>query len=657
MAANFSLKQHLKMSPNAKIKNLVPENLPDVPPEEEWKLGRIWFNIAIGKLQGVFLKLDTSTGLPIEPHVMEVRVVGADALGPTEDGQYWPDGLFDFTEQTKISDAMDDVNEALKDLAPPEPTLLRGDLEITQELRTGRISKGVGSSPDALRMTGIFEGIEIDYIINDSNVELSLPTDGLVVKGESQQQFGRADKGVITAIINDQPADEGIDLGLLYNEDARDYYDVAQGYAPPNYQPVVDESGVETRIEINPNKDNYKSESGVLIINNVARYNGFKKWQKGDGNVVYSATPGRHTIKVEHAGTFKSNDTVLSTNEMEVFVDPNTTAPTTVIKSFEVVSGNTKYVSGIPFYNDGVTFSLNFEASSVFSYTYWDKPISLSMEGTTLGLVEWKDSASNLNGKTIPNWDDKFELNSYIVEYSHPNTITDTITLVTKAGKPSTGWGPESSISRKLLFDTNAATGHSNPLKESFIDEEYRMQPLTVDMNSISSVENATTGTWNSDVVLQEGQAQQFMGSLMKAQSNYSEFLVNVDYTSLAAADQNYYRRFFTDSTKPNYNGILKVVTDGTIGIDFDIFVKLPEVTAWLDVKDTFDAVEFSEDYNTDGTACGVDLVKTNDGYELPWTVGTFSTANTGYGYVIKVVIKTSNFKIDEIEEISENWR
>jgi hypothetical protein len=37
--------------------------------------------------------------------------------------------------------------------------------------------------------------------------------------------------------------------------------------------------------------------------------------------------------------------------------------------------------------------------------------------------------------------------------------------------------------------------------------------------------------------------------------------------------------------------------------------------------------------------------------------MGTFSTYASGYGYIIKVVIKTNNFKIDEIEEISKNWR
>ena len=47
MSADFRVKQHLKMSPNAQIKNLVPENLSAIPPESEWKIGRIWFNTKI----------------------------------------------------------------------------------------------------------------------------------------------------------------------------------------------------------------------------------------------------------------------------------------------------------------------------------------------------------------------------------------------------------------------------------------------------------------------------------------------------------------------------------------------------------------------------------------------------------------------------------
>lgn len=84
MSADYRLQQHLKMSPNAQIKNLVPETLDDVPPETEWKLGRIWYNSSIGRFQSVFSKIDEGTGLPIDPVELEVQVLGEDGENLTK---------------------------------------------------------------------------------------------------------------------------------------------------------------------------------------------------------------------------------------------------------------------------------------------------------------------------------------------------------------------------------------------------------------------------------------------------------------------------------------------------------------------------------------------------------------------------------------------
>lgn len=661
MAADFRLKQHLKMSPNAQIKNLVPENLSEIPAEEDWKLGRIWFNNSIGKLQGVFLKLDNTTGLPVQPEEWEVRIVGADALGPTLDGSYWPDGLFDFTEQTKIADAMDDVNEALKDLAPAEATLLRGDLDLKQTTQSGRIARLAGS-PDSIRMTGTVEGASIDYIITTSDVEATLPTEGIIVKGTKQQQFGRADQGIIKAVFDGVDSDEGLNLYELFNEAGRDYFGIVQGFDPEVTQTTTNVNGLEIDVEANPNKDGYRSTSGALTINTVERYNDFKKWQRGTGTVNFTVSPGRHTFHVEHDGiisgshlnaeieteAFKTNDTV-------IFYDPNTTAPTTQILDFSIAGGDAKYVSGIPFYTNNIQFSVDLRATNVFNYTYWDKPISLSATGTDAGLLEWNHADSNLNGLTIPAWNDTFNLSGHIINYTASNSTSETITLKAKAGKVATGWGTETSHTLKLLLDTNTSDNNSSPLKETFIDEQYRIKHNIVDMDSVVGVE-AAIGSWNSTVSLQSGEAQQYRGSLIKAQSDYAEYGIPVDYTSFANVTQTYYRRIWADG-KSNSNGELKITTNGIIGIDFEIFVKFPSVTGWLNINELFDNETFAENHSIDGTGCGTAVNKTTTGYNIPWSMGTFSTTNSGFGYVIKIVIKTNNFKIDEIEEISENWR
>lgn len=665
MTANFLLKQHLKLSPNAQVKNLVPENLTEVPPEEEWKAGRFWYNTTIGKLQGVFLKLDSTTGLPIQPEELEIRIVGADILGPTKDGEFWPDGLFDFTEQTKIADAVDDINESLKDLSPAEPTLLRGDLNlIDQEFFTGKISRQSITAPDTLRMEGISEGDTINYIIADPTVSATLPTDGLFVKDVQQQQFGRADQGIIAAVIDDIYVDEGINLKEVFNEPGRDYYGVMQGYDPEIVQTVYDIEGNPYTTEINPNKENYKSSSGVLTINTVERYNDFKKWQRGTGTVNFEVEPGKHSLHVEHDGIISGshlNEEIptnpFKTNTFDVFFDPNNTAPTSTITNFELLTGDVKYISGVPFYYENISFSLNYRANDLFNYTYWDKPISLIMDGSDHDLLDWNDVNSSLNGLSVPLWSDEFVLLSYSINYNAQNTSTTNVSLTGKAGKPITGWGAESVVTKPILIDTYSISDNSTSLKETFLDEEYRMRIEVVNQDDSDDVILHSKGTWNSSLSLQNGNAQQFMGTLIKAQSNYNEYGVSIDYTGLSSVDQEYYRRLYNTENKPNSNGNLKIVTNGIIGTDFDVFIKLPEVTAWLDLNAYFDNEIFAENYNINGTGCASKIDKTANGYEIQWSAGTFSTADSGYGYLIKIVIKTINCIINEIEEISENWR
>lgn len=659
MAEDYLLKQHLRLSPNARVKNLVPENLSAPPPESEWKLGRIWFNTTINKFEGIFLKVDP-TGAPLVPEEWEVKIVGADELGQTKDGQYWPDGLFDFTPQTKISDAMDDVNEALKDLAPPDATLLRGNLTLTgQTLKSGRISSIDQTAPDTFRLTPtVNEGVSISYIVTNNNITSTLPTAGLTIKGVQQSQFGRADRGVMTVVMDDIPTDNGVDLFAQFNEPTRDYYGLVQGYDQPINQTFVDLEGNSQIIVANPNKSSYKSSSGSLTVSKVERYNDFKKWQRGTGSTKVTVTPGYHTIRVEHAGASGNPAEVLKTSNLEVFFDPNTTAPGTTITNLSFKTGTTKNISGVPYYTTGLSFSTTITALNAFNYTYWDTPISLQMSGTSVGNVSWQDARSNLNIRTVPKWDDQMTLTGYTINYTGTNTVTDNVVLYAKSGKAATGWGPQVSSTLNILIDTYPLTGNSNTLKETFLDEEYRIKIDLVDTNSVSSVSANTKGTWDSSVLLVSGEAQQSFGFLQKATLNYSSYYNNaVNYTSLSGVNQEYYRRFYPATNKPNSNGQLLVKTAGTIGTDFDMFIKFPSLTGWLDVNKLFDLQVFTLNKMVDGTGCATSISKAAGVYTIGWSIGGLSTVNSGYGYLVKVVLKTNTVKIDEIEESSTNWR
>jgi hypothetical protein len=664
MAADFILKQNIRMSPNAQIKNLVPENLIDIPPMYEWKLGRIWFNVSIGKLQGIFLKLDKDTGLPIKPEEMEIRVVGADALGQTKDGSFWPDGLFDFTEQTKIADAMDDVNEALKDLAPPAATMLRGDLYLCeQQFITGKVSIVDHFAPHDVILSDITPGDEINYIVSNPHIKATLPTTGLVVKGKQQQQFGRADQGIMTVVLNGVKFDDGIDLGYTFFEKGRDYSDVFQGYDHTIDQIITTIDGRELSVEVNPNKDNYRSSTGILTINTIERYNDFKKWQRGSGTVEFDVSPGKYNLHVEHdciiSGQHQQSEIItdpFKTNTLLLFFDPSTIKPTTKVSKFKVASGSTKFVSGVQYYNTDISFSFDFLAKNLFDYTYWDEPISIVMDGSKHNLLKWNSSESTLKNSTVPVWNDTFGLSSYTIEYKALNTIVNTINVTTKAGKPITGWGTETNTNVKVLVDTYPIFGNSTTLKETFIDEQYRLDINMIDVDNISSVSLHSTNTWDSEQQLTSGNAHQFMGNLIKARLNMNEYGVNVDYSSFAAENSVYYRRIFANN-KPNSNGLIKIETNGKIGLDFDVNIRFPSITGWLNVTELFDVEIFKENFNMDGIGCATSITKTKTGYEFGWTIGQFSTVTSDFGYLVKITIKSDSCVINELEEIASTWR
>jgi len=658
MSKDYTLHQHLKMSPNAQVKNLVPETLSEEPAEEDWKLGRIWFNSTIGKFQCVSLKMNSSTGSPIEPNELEVILLGSDELGFTRDGSYYPDGLFNFNTTTKVSTAVDEINEALKDLAPAEATGLNGDLNISvaNGFKSGRVSK-LNVAGLQLKLDGVNEGDYINYIIKDDKLSATLPTVGFIVKDKQQTQFGKADQGLLVGFYDNMTVDAGINLYDNYNEYTRDYFGVTQGYLPAINQNVTASDGTVSTIIANPNKDSFISSTGFITINNIERYNDFKKWQKGDGIINIGTLsgqstiePGRHTFYIKHTDVLGGD---YDTNVSEVFYDPDNNEVTTSITSFSLSSANTKSVSGVEFLNSGISFKLGLSVDNAFAYTYWDRPISLYSSYTDAGTVIWNDTASNLSGETTPFWDDDIILTDYIINYTGTNKYDTDITLTAKAGKVTTDWGNTASTNLKLLVDTQSISGNSTYLKETFNDEDFRLVDST-DFNDKTTIISAV-GTWNSNDLLVVNNAQQFMGKLQIAKDSYSQYGVDVDYTPFQNDEQIYYRPIYANN-KANSNGTLKISTTADIGTDFDMFIKFPGITGWLDINVLYDVQDFNNNKELDGTGCAVSIDSTSSSLTIGWTIGTNSTIDSNYLYVTKIVLKNKNIAINEIEEISTNW-
>ena len=636
MANNdFVLKQNLKLSLNGNVKNFVPEYIDGTPPEEELVLGRIWFNTQIGNFQTVRNKID-SDGNPI-PGELEVVLLGSDELGFTRDGEYYPDGLFNFTINTKVADAVDEINEALKDIAPANASPLHGDILLNENPITMKLS-GLDNSDREFRITSFQTNDEIP-VFNIQTISGNSPTKGYYEKGAYQEQFGNADQGIFKLFLNDEEIDN-VDLGNNFYEPSREL-NVVQGYDAPIYQYLTNQDGTVEKVLANPNKDNFIGSNEFLIINKIEKYNDFKKWQKGTASFNLSLVNGENNFYLGHTTNIEN-----TTNTTNVFFNPNQDSVTIEDFSFSTY-GDYKVLSGIPYLNQNIQNNVSAKLLNLFKYTYFDVPLEISSDVSTKKFI-WNDSNFSLADKEYPNFDDELVIDNFKIDFDEINYVSDNLTITIK-GTNNIG-ASESSITQKILIDTYSDI--STLLDEYFVSETYRL-PTSTNSDDLENVES-NKGKWNSEKLLEEGEAQVAQGILKQANQNYEEYGLDTDYTDLANSDQVYYR--FIQSNNPNSNGEIFIKTYNNLNDDFDAFIKLPGITGWLDLSKPFDVEDFNNNYKSDGTGCSTGIEKVYNGYNLKWTVGTNSTNDTNNQILIKIVIK-NDVKIYQISEISDGWR
>ena len=187
---------------------------------------------------------------------------------------------------------------------------------------------------------------------------------------------------------------------------------------------------------------------------------------------------------------------------------------------------------------------------------------------------------------------------------------------------------------------------------ELFQDENYRL-PDTFNFDDKTA---AVTGNWDSTAVLTNGDAQVFNGKLIVGSVNYTTGYLPVQNTnanySTFSGDQVYYRAIQQANT-PHSNGtlFLEGITSADIGSKVDVYIKLPTQTGWLDLSKDYLAASFT---GADGDGAKTSMTDANGGVQIGWTAGTFSTADSGYRYYVKVVIHDATVQITQLAE--QGW-
>lgn len=534
---------------------------------------------------------------------------GADGIiGIPSDGS-WADGLMNWDPSTLVKDAIDDINEILLAVAPQDASGMSGSALSPSgvTMYQGRLSAdNVNYKP------GSPAGSAVSYIIIDTDFSLFSPNQSVC--------FNKADTGMLSLEVNGIVVDS-FDLSAQFSNSERTGN---QSYPPAS------------------------SSGGSILVTFVGVYNSFPLWQRGNCSLHITDSllrQGWNCVRLLHTGGM----TAQATAAFDIFWDKGTVTSTVSIPTVVELMPSFKYLSGIKYYFRGSAFNLSLVASNVFDNTYH-----------IVSPVAWDSTAGSIGSGTIDyddlavsgvNWPPKISDASMIVTdkvISVPNSnvrsMDACVTAVSR--KPWCLSNSAKSVSQNRMIDAFAIT--SNELNEYFDDEDRRLP-----IGGYNSIPAVLQGQWNSQALLSSGNAQVHNGMLIFPTINFSTgYLPNgtqPDYSSFSG-DQRYCRAFIQGGY-PHSSGKLQVnslfqadvspVGSGSVNIE----LKLPGQTGWLDLGKPFDSGTFT---GADGDGCQVTVANS----DFSWTCGTFTTANSGWMYVLRVTMRDQSRQISQIREV-----
>jgi hypothetical protein len=539
---------------------------------------------------------------------------GTTKIGSPTDGSY-EDGLIEFTSNTLVADAVDEMNEVLSELAPTPPISIDGvNLVSSRTLRTGKISAGLSAD----WYVGVSAGDTVSNIIEHASVDLSV--------ANSTTTFARGDEGTlevsykqgISSVVSEAIID--IDANFVEN---------SPGSSPPR-PPVQDLSlwdnqGVGS-ITTNGIAD-MSSGIGRLEILEVATYNNFSKYQKMNARAsIDTAAAGYNMFRLTHLLA-----SPLSTNDFSFFYDNDATGLAFSVNPYITLNtlSSSKYLSGVRYFSTGDTFDYGFTATNIYRNVYHPTSVAqIAFAGA--------QNVENVNPAGVPNYDDTLAFSNTMTidstnEYSADAEIS--VSLLHPYKTPLTVESDTVGSARLVNTYGNVATD----TQEYFRDENYRLPDA-----AYNSIPAATTGEWNSTLTLTNGNALVYNERIQYPNINLSTNtpVGNPDYSSGFSGDQVYLRAF--SATGPKSSGVLtlsglSVSNIGEIGSgDVNVRVKLPGLTGWMDAGKYYNASTFTG-------ADGDGILVSKSGNDLSMTFGIFSTINSGDMIIVRISFRNTN--------------
>ena len=527
-------------------------------------------------------------------------------LGTPPDGSY-TGGIIPLVNTDQTNFAIDEFNELFTDLAPADALVLGGDIQYTFTEYSGKLSTS------SLFFDNLSPGDSVTTIMTDSSFTALSPA--------QTTTHNDADLGTLVITLNSNPIDT-FNYGTAFVEGERTGN---QSYPPAN------------------------APNDYLTITSVGKYNDFRKWQKANFSVNFGAiygnadlTGGENGIQVYH----DTGSVINSTSIKTLFYDPETFRPSvngspTIIEDTPVI----KELSGVNYYTTNSTFDIDAQIDHLFQYTYIQTPITLALTGMASVIMDITDGS--ISGvSTPPVWNETTTITNKSVTLDTANLTSNDARVNVTPADPQGDGSAQQSGSENRLINTYATT--STTLTESFVDENRRLPAGAYD-----SVPGAITGSWTSGDDLVDGNSQVYNDSLVFPANDFSAGYLPAqdagsDYSAFAG-DQLYYRAYY-DSVNPHSSGTLEIdgITQADLGGDIELELKLPTQTGWLDLGTLFNAGTFT---GVDGDGSATSYSQGGTVLTINWTAGTFSTADSGDMYILKITHANTNEEINSADE------
>lgn len=540
----------------------------------------------------------------------------------TSDYQRFNTGLTQYNATTKITDVLVSINDTLKYLTPATAASMSGlALDTVVSTFTGLLASQSGASYNS----GQGAGTSVNYIITNPTFSVNTHNTG----------FSDADKGILTALINGATTST-FDMGVAYDPA---FATTQQGstYDGGNGIPV---STLDSK----------------LTIQSVQEFNNFPLWQRGAATInAASLRSGYNSFGLTHTvGSDQRNSAVKQFwYDNRGAVRPSVSTPT-----LSANATTSYFLSGVKYLATSSSVQFGATITNPFVNVYIDPPLSYSFSvGMGVPAATMSLSDGSLSGFSNPpvstehiTINKAFTIttaNQQSISTNSSNATTISAQASVVFSNPYSETYTGTSVNQNILINTYASPV-STDRQEFFIDENYRL-PVA----AYSTVPGAITGQWTSATALSNGNAQCYGAALIFGGTNYSTGFApsqSVNYSSFSGG-QVYYRAI-RDTSNPHSNGVLQLngLGVGDIASPGDIYytgaqnvkieLKVPGVTAWLDVGKSFDPSTFNANIMVDGTGCRSPSAPVGTS-QFGYSFGTGSTGAGGNMYIIRITMLT----------------